>query len=167
MKYLWQVLFVCADHRTVTIQAPNQPLSSIYLFLFDILVFVLSPSCASSHIFMQKEVPSLLSTGIFPMLTADWNSWPFPLFFSILTQTLRNTNLLCSQYNQAISQGIYSKKIILKRITCHSAKACLLSKTSSLNHWFPFLMHSGNKRFISSKCQYIEREQRHSDTTAS
>jgi len=32
MKYLWQVLFVCAKHRSVTTQAPIQPLPSIYLF---------------------------------------------------------------------------------------------------------------------------------------
>lgn len=51
---------------------------------------------------------SIFSTGILPMLAVDWDSWPVPLFRSILIQTLRNTNFLCNQCNWKISQGIYS-----------------------------------------------------------
>ena len=109
---IFMASFVCLCkaqkcHNSGPHPAPPQHLS----FSFGISGSVLSPSCASYHVLVWKESLFLLNTGIFPTLTVDRNSRPFPLFFSILTQTLRNTNFLCNQCNWTTSWGIYSTNL--------------------------------------------------------
>lgn len=112
---IFMASFVCLFVQTTEVSQFRPPSSPSPAFIFFYLasrspcsaqaVQVTSSSCEKSLSY------SLLNTGIFPMLTADWNSWPFPLFSSVLTQILRNTNFLCNLCNQTISQGIHSTNL--------------------------------------------------------
>lgn len=106
---------------------PSSPSPAFIFFIPDLGLRAQPKLCKLLHPHV-KGVP-LLNTGIFPMLTVDWNSWPFPLFFSILKQILRNTNFLGNQCNWTISR-VFIEQIYIKQYNCPSANACLVAKAS-------------------------------------
>lgn len=88
---------------------PIQPLPSIYLFYLASQSLCSAQAVQFTISLCEKSLSfSPLNTGIFLMLTANWNSWPLPQFFSILTQILGNTDFLCNQHNYTVPQGIVS-----------------------------------------------------------
>lgn len=142
MKYLWQVLFVCANLRSVTIQTPIQPLPSIYLFYlasqslcsaqavqFTTSLCEMSPSLSLSR--TQAFLPCLQQTEI---LT----------FSSIFhTQILWNTQFLCNQHNLHFIKILFHLHKCTRNNTTHpSANVCFLAKTSVIPLLSPACYHS-------------------------
>lgn len=108
----------CLFVQTAEVSQSRLPSSPSPAFIF---FYPASPSPCSAHAlqfttsFCERSPSlSLSNTGVLPMLTADWNSCPSPLSFSVPTQILRNTNWAYNQRNRTISQGTYSTNLYEK-----------------------------------------------------
>lgn len=142
MKYLWQVLFVCANLRSVTIQTPIQPLLSIHLF------YLASQSLCSAQ--AVQFTTSLREMS--PSLSLSWTQAFLPclqqteiLTFSSIfhTQILRNTHFLCNQHNLHFIKILFHLHKCTRNNTTHpSANVCFLAKASVIPLLSPACYHS-------------------------
>lgn len=86
---------------------------------------------------------SLSHTGSFPMLTADWNSWPSP--FSPFSH--KSSAILIFRITNAIAQFL---KVFITCPALQQTHPCcygICHSSSSLNYLLPFLIRSGEKCF--------------------